>query len=123
MDYTDLDWCVQLILEELGLATQPKNVGIDLDGSAGTDPEGTPYYRPYLYLAEHVDTRDNQEAPQGTKNVSLRDYDKRVIGYLKKQARLDAQYSLTVPPGTEVVVPDNVSGRLQSSSVPITVVF
>lgn len=99
--YTNLGWCATLVLSELGLAAEPHDLRVSLAAAAGTDPDGTQTFRPYLYCAQRLDSDGELSTAKGGTTFRV---DPRVLAYLKRQAQLDSALKLTVPPGTEAIV-------------------
>ncbi len=114
--YSELLWCVALVLAELKLPSAPYDLEASLEATAGLDPAGIETYRPYLYCAARIDSDSQLESGRGGTTFRV---NPRVMAYLKRQAQLDSALGLTVPLGTEAVLPTNF--RFGSSSVPITV--
>ncbi len=117
MDYTELDSCVELVLSELGLTVAPYDIEAVLEATAGLDPTDVETYRPYLYCANRIDSDSQLESGRGGTTFRV---NPRVMAYLKRQAQQDSALGLTVPPGTDAVLPSNF--RFGSSSVPVTIV-
>lgn len=116
--YADLSWCVALVLAELKLTSAPYDLEASLEATAGLDPTGVETYRPYLYCANRIDSDGQLESGRGGTTFRV---NPRVMAYLKRQAQLDSALGLTVPPGTEAVLPSR--RFVSSSSVPVTIVF
>ncbi len=118
MEYADLNSCVELVLSELQLKVAPYDLEAVLEATAGLNPAGIETYRPYLYCAARIDSDSQLESGRGGTTFRV---NPRVMAYLKRQAQLDSALGLTVPPGTEAVLPSR--GFTGSSSVPVTVLF
>ncbi len=104
VDYSSPDSCLDFITDELApWGLEPgSDVLARLDLEAGTDPQGTKVFRPYLRMAlilsRVINTTHLNEGDSPAASGKFRNAERTIQGWLTDQRQMDVALSLIVPP-------------------------